>query len=112
VGQVRIGVVLGGGGTVGYGWHTGVLRGLHEVVGIDPREAAEMVGTSAGSYAVAYTRAGISGADLFALAVGDKPSAAGAEMVALGGPMGELAAPGKRALRPSDATVLKEAWPR
>lgn len=106
---MRLGIVLGGGGTVGYGWHTGVLRGLHEVVGFDPRQAEEMVGTSAGSYAVAYTRAGISAVDLFALAVGEQPSVEGADLVLRGGPMGELGTPGRRALRPSDPSVLLTA---
>ncbi len=107
---MRIGIVLGGGGTVGYGWHTGVLRGLAEVCGIDGREVAELVGTSAGSYGVAYLRAGLSGGDLFQLAVGEEPSAAGAEVVHRGGPTGELGSPGRRALRPSDARVLRQAW--
>jgi NTE family protein len=87
-----------------------VLRGLAEVVDIDARTVEELVGTSAGSYAVAYSRAGISPADLYALAVGETPSAAGAELVARGGPMGELGTPSRRALRPSDPSVLGEAW--
>jgi NTE family protein len=107
---VRVGIVLGGGGTVGYGWHTGVLRGLAEVLDIDARTVQEMVGTSAGSYAVAYSRAGIAPADLFALAVGEPPSAAGAELVERGGTMGELGTPSRRVLRPSDPTVLRRAW--
>lgn len=106
---MRLGVVLGGGGTVGYGWHTGVLRGLAEVTGIDPRDAVEVVGTSAGSYAAAYLRAGISGADLFRLAVGEPVSADCQVIVDRAGPNGELGTPGRRALRPSDATVLRLA---
>lgn len=106
---MRIGVVLGGGGTVGYGWHTGVLRGLQEVVGIDARDAVELVGTSAGSYAVAYLRGGLSGLDLFHLAVGDEPTAEGLAIVGRVPPTGDLGTPGRRALRPSDPTVLRTA---
>jgi NTE family protein len=106
---VRVGIVLGGGGTVGYGWHTGVLRGLQEVVDIDARDAEVLVGTSAGSYAVAYLRAGLSGTDLFHLAVGDPPTDEGSAIVASVPATGELGSPGKRALRPSDPTVLKVA---
>lgn len=41
-------LVLGGGGNVGIAWETGVLAGLAEA-GCDAREAALIVGTSAGS---------------------------------------------------------------
>ncbi|HEX7355513.1 MAG TPA: patatin-like phospholipase family protein [Mycobacteriales bacterium] len=106
---MRVGIVLGGGGTVGYGWHTGVLRGLAEITGIDARAADEVVGTSAGSYAAAYVRAGVSGADLFALAVGDPVSAEGQVLVRRAGRVGELDSPARRSLRPSDPSVLRRA---
>jgi len=105
----RVGIVLGGGGTVGYGWHTGVLRGLQEVVDLDARDAAELVGTSAGSYAVAYVRAGLSGDDLFRLAVGQDVGPESRDLVRAAGPTGELASPARRRLRPSDPTVLRAA---
>lgn len=41
-------VVLGGGGTVGVAWQTGLLTGLREA-GVDLAEAPAIVGTSAGS---------------------------------------------------------------
>ncbi|MGH3745364.1 MAG: patatin-like phospholipase family protein [Mycobacteriales bacterium] len=106
---MRIGIVLGGGGTVGYGWHTGVLRGLAEVAGIDARDADEVVGTSAGSYAAAYLRAGISGTDLFCLAVGEQVSSDAQELIRRAGRTGELGSPGRRSLRPSDPSVLRLA---
>ena len=106
---MRIGIVLGGGGTVGYGWHTGVLRGLGEVTGTDPRTAEVVVGTSAGSYAAAYLRAGLSGTDLFRLAVGEPVSDAGLGIVQRAGRAGPLGAPGRRVWRPSDPSVLRLA---
>jgi NTE family protein len=86
-----------------------VLRGLTDVTGIDARDADLVVGTSAGSYAAAYLRAGISGADLFQLAVGERVSPDGQAIVDRAGPTGELGTPGRRALRPSDASVLRQA---
>ncbi|HXF50124.1 MAG TPA: patatin-like phospholipase family protein [Dehalococcoidia bacterium] len=46
--MVRWAIALGGGGPVGIAWETGVLAGL-AASGVDPREAALVVGTSAGS---------------------------------------------------------------
>lgn len=46
--MVRWALALGGGGPVGIAWETGVLAGLAKS-GLDPREAALVVGTSAGS---------------------------------------------------------------
>lgn len=106
---MRLGIVLGGGGTVGYGWHTGVLRGLAEVTGSDPREAEVVVGTSAGAYAAAYVRAGFSGADLFRLAVGEPLSEPGRALVERAGRAGALGSPHRRGWRPSDPSVLRLA---
>lgn len=48
-GQLRdAGLVLGAGGVTGEAFHRGVLRALHDV-GVDPRQAPLIVGTSAGS---------------------------------------------------------------
>ncbi|MFI5709202.1 patatin-like phospholipase family protein [Kribbella sp. NPDC051620] len=41
-------VVLGGGGTVGVAWQTGLLTGLRDA-GVDLAGASAIVGTSAGS---------------------------------------------------------------
>jgi hypothetical protein len=107
---VRVGLVLGAGGTSGYGWHTGVLRGIEEVAGLDPRTIVEMVGTSAGSYACAYLRGGVHGADLFAAATGDTTmSSAGAEVLTRIGASTELGAPTRPVLRPLASSVVTDA---
>jgi NTE family protein len=46
---MRFGLVLGGGGVVGIAWEVGVLAGLARSGALDPRAAAVIVGTSAGS---------------------------------------------------------------
>jgi NTE family protein len=50
-------VVLGGGGTVGVAWQTGLLAGLREA-GVELVEASEIVGTSAGSLVGALLSSG------------------------------------------------------
>ncbi len=52
---MSFGLVLGAGGTLGEAYHRGVLRALHER-GFDAREAAVVVGTSAGSIVAAAIR--------------------------------------------------------
>ncbi len=52
---MSLGLVLGGGGVVGEAYHRGVLRALHDV-GLDPRAADVVVGTSAGSVVAASLR--------------------------------------------------------
>jgi NTE family protein len=107
---MRLGLVLGAGGTSGYGWHTGVLRGLEEAIGLDPREIEQMVGTSAGSYACAYLRAGVRGADLFSAATGDiAMTDAGAAVLARIGTSEELDRPTRPVLRPLASSVLTDA---
>jgi NTE family protein len=64
--------VLGAGGTVGGAFHAGVLAALEEATGWDPRTAAVVVGTSAGSLAATGLRAGLSSADGLARAL-DQP---------------------------------------
>jgi NTE family protein len=56
--MARIGLVLGAGGLVGAAFHEGVLRALEDATGWDPRSAAIIVGTSAGSHVGAGLRAG------------------------------------------------------
>jgi NTE family protein len=108
---VRLGLVLGAGGTAGYGWHTGILRGLEEVTGVDPRTVEDMVGTSAGAYACAYIRGGVRGVDLFAAATGGANlSEAGIQLLARIGATEELAAPSRPVLRPLASTVLTGAF--
>nr|MBA2497574.1 patatin [Acidimicrobiia bacterium] len=55
-----IGLVLGAGGVVGSAWHAGVLAALETATGWDARDAAVVVGTSAGSVVTASLRAGLS----------------------------------------------------
>ena len=58
-GAPRIGLVLGAGGVAGGAFHAGVLAALEEATGWDPRTAAVVVGTSAGSITGATLRAGL-----------------------------------------------------
>lgn len=51
------GLVLGGGGPVGFAWYAGLARGLAEE-GVDLREADVVVGTSAGAQAGAWIAGG------------------------------------------------------
>lgn len=60
---VSVGVVLGAGGVVGAAYHAGVLTALAEA-GFDARDAAIIVGTSAGSSTAAILRAGFPPIDL------------------------------------------------
>ncbi len=46
---MRTGLLLGGGGTVGIAWESGVLAGLADACGFDPTASTVIVGTSAGS---------------------------------------------------------------
>jgi NTE family protein len=65
----RIGLVLGAGGVTGGAFHAGVLAALADA-GWDARDAAYMVGTSAGSLAGAVLRAGLAPGDVLARATG------------------------------------------
>jgi NTE family protein len=62
----RVGLVLGAGGVTGGAFHAGVLSALRTSLGWDPRTAAIIVGTSAGSIAATTLRAGLSAGDLLA----------------------------------------------
>ncbi|MGI9594963.1 MAG: patatin-like phospholipase family protein [Acidimicrobiales bacterium] len=55
----RIGIVLGGGGIAGYAFHCAVLAALEDELGLDPRTAEILVGTSAGAIASAIVRGGV-----------------------------------------------------
>jgi NTE family protein len=56
---VQTGVVLGAGGVLGAAWTIGALAALQEERGVDPREAAALVGTSAGSVLAASLGCGL-----------------------------------------------------
>ncbi len=61
-----IGLVLGAGGVVGQAYQAGVLAALEREIGWDPRTAAVVVGTSAGSVTGAALRVGVPATDLAA----------------------------------------------
>jgi NTE family protein len=61
-----IGLVLGAGGLTGQAFHAGVLNGIAEAEGWDPRTADIVVGTSAGAGMGMYLRLGISPPDMLA----------------------------------------------
>jgi NTE family protein len=69
-----IGLVLSAGGGAARAYHAGVLAGLAAATGWDPRTVDLVVGTSAGSTAAAYLRAGLSAADDHARFSGDEIS--------------------------------------
>ena len=72
---MKVGLVLGAGGTVGMAYHAGVLRALERVGGFVPNDADLVVGTSAGSLVGAYLRAGWTTEQLWETALGtDKSS--------------------------------------
>jgi NTE family protein len=77
----RIGLVLGAGGAVGHAYHSGVLAGVEEATGWDPRDAEVIVGTSAGSVVGSLLRAGFSAPDLAARATGGELSPEGLALV-------------------------------
>jgi NTE family protein len=81
-GAPRVGLVLGAGGVAGGAFHAGALAALEEATGWDPRDAAVVVGTSAGSIAGAGLRAGLSTADMLARAEDRQPSPEGARLMA------------------------------
>src|SRR5881392_1117304 len=75
----RVGIVFGGGGTVGMAYHAGVTRALEQVAGIRPGDADLLVGTSAGSVIAAYLRSGWTGEDFWSFALGTHPTLADLE---------------------------------
>lgn len=68
--DLKVGLVLGGGGAVGIAYHAAALTAIHNDVGWDPRDATVMVGTSAGSLVGSLLRRGLAPIDLAALTVG------------------------------------------
>ena len=68
---MRIGLVLGAGGSVGVAFHGAVMAALESATGWDPRTAEVIVGTSAGSITGAMLRAGVPAADLARISEGE-----------------------------------------
>ncbi len=83
---MRIGLVLGAGGSVGLAYHGAVLAALADETGWDPRAATLIVGTSAGSISAAMLRAGLPAGDLMCISEGLPLSEAGARLAAIGRP--------------------------
>ncbi len=79
--QPSIGLVLGAGGVVGQAYQAGVLAALEREVGWDPRDAAIIVGTSAGSVTGAALRVGVPATDLAATTYGWRPSRKGGALL-------------------------------
>ena len=76
-----VGLVLGAGGVVGHAYHAGTLATIAELTGWDPRTAAVIVGTSAGSGVGATLRAGLPAEDLAARITGSPLSPTGARLL-------------------------------
>ena len=74
---MRIGLVLGAGGTTGAAFHAGSLLALEQDLGWDPREAEIVVGSSAGSIVGSLLRAGLTTDDLAAWGAVAEPSESG-----------------------------------
>ena len=73
---MKVGLVLGAGGTVGLAYHAGVLHALEEIGGFRPEEADLIIGTSAGSVIGSYLRTGWTARDFWQLALGTHPEMA------------------------------------
>jgi NTE family protein len=71
---MKLGLVLGGGGLVGLGYHAGVLKALADER-IDVKRADVIVGTSAGSIVASYLATGWGQTDFFEYAHGRHPQA-------------------------------------
>ncbi len=95
---MRIGLVLGAGGSVGVAYHGAVVAALEEATGWDPRSASLVVGTSAGSITAAMLRAGVPAADLARISEGKPLSDEGAYYASIGRP---------RRPRPQPADLLR-----
>ena len=112
--MARIGLVLGAGGSVGHAYHAGVLAGIEEGTGWDPRRAEVIVGTSAGSVVAALLRAGLDANDLARASLGEELSRPGAELLARSGRRTRLETPGPQhadvARGPSAAGLLLRPW--
>src|SRR3954469_14355502 len=87
------GIALGAGGLTGQAFHAGVLAGIAEATGWDPRGADLVVGTSAGAGMGMYLRLGIGPADMLARLDGRALSPAGQAVVDRFGEPGDWTQP-------------------
>ena len=72
---MKLGLVLGGGGLIGMGYHAGVIKALDDW-GVDVSRSDVIVGTSAGSIIGSYLAAGWEPSDFFDYAHGKHPKSA------------------------------------
>ena len=70
---MKLGLVLGGGGLIGLGYHAGAMKALYDS-GVDPANADLIVGTSAGAVIGSYLRTGWSPDDFYDYAYGRHPN--------------------------------------
>lgn len=101
----RIGLVLGGGGLTGTAFHAGVIAGLADH-GWDARDAAVVVGTSAGSTSAVLLRSGLPPADFVARMAGEPLSPEGQRVLDGIGPVRAPRSLGPRARRPASPALL------
>jgi NTE family protein len=83
---VRIGLVLGAGGSVGVAYHGAILGALEEATQWDPRTADIIVGTSAGAITGSMLRAGVTAGDLMRISEGLPLSPQGTHLTGIGRP--------------------------
>ena len=83
---MRIGLVLGAGGSAGLAYHGAVLGALADLTDWDPRMAALLVGTSAGAISAAMLRGGLPAGDLMRISEGLPLSDEGSRVAAMGRP--------------------------
>lgn len=81
IGNISVALVLGGGGTIAYAWHAGVLQALHSEAGWDARAANLIIGTSCGAVAGLALRSGLSPSDMYATQTGQMCSGAGQKVL-------------------------------
>lgn len=72
---MKLGLVLGGGGLIGMGYHAGVIKALDDW-GVDVGRSDVIVGTSAGSIIGSYLAAGWKPGDFYDYAHGKHPKSA------------------------------------
>lgn len=107
--MARIGLVIGSGGVTGYSFEGGMLWGLHEATGWDPRNAELIVGTSSGSQIAAVLRAGLSPEDIVHHDSDEPPTEEGREIVEKLGPYQPMARPRPTSPIPSSPQYLFQA---
>jgi NTE family protein len=110
-GAVRVALVLGSGGLAGTAFHAGLLSALAER-GWDARDAAVVVGTSAGSTTAALLRAGFPPRDLLPRMTGEPMSADGERLLGGVPPVQGARRQGRPRLFPVSPALLRHSLVR